>query len=222
MEAYLDTLTAEFKRNGNPEIANGQKAYLKDQFEHFGLKAPLRKEIQRPFFDKQHLPSKRDLPELVKTLWELTQRDFQMFGQELVFKYKKQFEKEDIKLFEFMITNKSWWDSVDFIAVKIVGEYFKQYPEEISKVIPAWMSSGNIWLQRSCLLFQLQYKEKLDTDLLDTIIQPLLGSKEFFINKAIGWVLRHYSRTNPTWVTNYVEKTPLHSLSKREAMRLIK
>ena len=84
-----------------------------------------------------------------------------------------------------------------------------------------WLESGNIWLQRSALLFQLKYKEDIDTQILSSIINYLLGSKEFFINKAIGWILREYSRTNPSWVVGFVERTALNPLSKKEALRLL-
>jgi 3-methyladenine DNA glycosylase AlkD len=79
-----------------------------------------------------------------------------------------------------------------------------------------------MWLQRSAILFQLNYKDKTDTDLLTYIINPLSGSKEFFINKAIGWALRNYGKTNPDWVIEFTERTTLSSLSLREALRLIK
>ena len=120
-----------------------------------------------------------------------------------------------------MIINKSWWDTIDFLSPKIVGEYFKLYPETIENQIEKWLHSNNIWLQRSCLIFQLKYKETLNTQLLAHIIQFLLGSKEFFINKAIGWILREYSKTNPQWVIKFVYTNNLNTLSKREAFKFI-
>lgn len=107
------------------------------------------------------------------------------------------------------------------IATKLVGSYFKQHPQQITPKINQWISSNNIWLQRTALLFQLKYKEDLDTDLLRHIIEPLLGSDEFFINKAIGWILREYSRTDQDWVIDFVEQHLLSKLSKKEALRLI-
>ena len=92
----------------------------------------------------------------------------------------------------------------------------------MNSAIKKWIKSNNVWLQRSALLFQLKYKTALDTDLLDFTINSLLDTKEFFINKAIGWILREYSKNNPQWVINFVEKTKLSALSKREALRLIK
>jgi len=218
---FVKVLEAEFKANANPEIASGQKAYMKNRFEFYGIQAPVRREIQKPFFQKSYLPPKKDLPVIIKTLWNKPQREFQYFGQELATKYTKNFNQEDMTRFEYMITHKSWWDTVDFIAQKIVGEYFKTFPEQRDKYVQKWLASGNIWLQRTAILFQLKYKENIDTNLLSEIIHSLSSSKEFFINKAIGWILREYSKTNPEWVWNFVQKAPLDKLSYKEAIRLL-
>lgn len=223
MSNYLSTLQAEFERHANPQRAAEQKAYMKDNFEFYGITAPKRQEIQKPFLLKQHLPPKKELEKLVKKLWSKPQREYQMFGQELVNKYSKQLEKEDIALLEYMVTHLSWWDTVDFIAANTMGAYFQLYPELRKKYVKKWLASEHMWLQRSALLFQLKYKEQLDNELLGNTIRQLLGSKEFFINKAIGWALRQYSKTNPAWVKHFVRDTPtLANLSKREALRLLK
>lgn len=221
MKKFIDTLEQEFQVNENVKIALKQKAYMRNQFEYYGLKAAERRGIQKPFLVKAYLPEKENVENLIKAFWNKPQRDFQYFGQELVFKYVKQLEQEDIELFEYMVMHKSWWDTVDFIAVKLMGAYFKKFPKQGAFYVEKWLDSGNIWLQRSALLFQLKYKEDLDTELLSETINSLLESKEFFINKAIGWVLREYSRTNPKWVVEFSERTDLNSLSKREALRLL-
>ena len=221
MKEFIKILEIEFEKNANPEIAIGQKAYMKNNFDFYGIKTPDRRKIQNPFLVKKYLPPKKDLEKIVKTLWKKPEREYQYFSQELTEKYSKQFDKIDIKLFEFMIINKSWWDTIDFIAPKLVGEYFKLYPEQRNNHIEKWIVSGNIWLQRTAILFQLNYKVDLDKNFLAYIIHSLLGSKEFFINKAIGWILRQYSRTNPAWVIDFANKTDLNVLSKKEALRII-
>jgi 3-methyladenine DNA glycosylase AlkD len=120
-----------------------------------------------------------------------------------------------------MVAHKSWWDTVDFIAPKLVGEYFKIYPEQRNTYVEKWIASDNIWLQRTSILFQLKYKEEFDTEFLTYVINSLLGSKEFFINKAIGWILRQYSKVNPNWVIEFTNNTQLDKLSYKEATRLI-
>lgn len=222
MIEFIETLETEFKNNSNTKIALEQKAYLRNQFEFYGITTVKRREIQKPFFIKEHLPEKRELYKIINELWNKPQREYQYFSQELAFKYSKQLEKKDIGLFEFMVMRKSWWDTVDFISSKLMGEYFKNYPEQKDKYVQKWLKSNNIWLQRCVLLFQLKYRGDLDTALLSSIIHSLLGSKEFFINKAIGWVLREYSRTNSNWVSGFVNTTELNALSKKEALRLLK
>ncbi len=222
MNDFVKILETEFERNANAEVALGQKAYMKNHFEFYGIKSPIRREVQKPFLKTDYLPPKADLENIVKALWNKPQREFQYFSQELTFKYVKQIGEGDIDLFEFMVLHKSWWDTVDYISPKLIGEYFKCYPAQRDKFIEKWIASGNLWLQRSAILFQLNYKEELDTEFLTYVINSLLGSKEFFINKAIGWILRQYGKVNPDWVIDFANKTQLAKLSEKEALRLIK
>lgn len=220
-ETYIKTLEKEFRENSDSTKAIGQKAYMKGKFEYYGLTSPIRRSIQKPFLVKQYLPTKDSLEEIVKILWNKPEREFQYFAQELFQKYEKKLEKHDIQLIEYMISHKSWWDTVDYLASNLLGTYFKIYPEQKKKYVEKWIASKNMWLQRSALIFQLKYKDEVDIQLLSYAIKSLLGSKEFFINKAIGWSLRQYSRFNPNWVKEFVAKTPLENLSKREALRLM-
>ena len=68
-------------------------------------------------------------------------------------------------------------------------------------------------------MFQLKYKSATDTGLMHKIIGQLADSKEFFLRKAIGWVLREYSKTDAEFVISYVKKYPMSGLSQREALK---
>lgn len=222
VEDFVNTLQSEFEKNANSVNALTQKKYMRNQFEYYGLVTTTRRKVQEPFLIKSFLPTKENAFEIIEILWQKPEREFQHFAQELAFKYIKTLEEKDIELFEMMVITKSWWDTVDFIANKLMGAYFKKFPELREQYVKKWIESDNIWLQRSALLFQLKYKEDLDTELLAFTIIQLLGSNEFFINKAIGWILREYSRINPNWVILFVEKQDtLSKLSKKEALRLI-
>lgn len=78
-----------------------------------------------------------------------------------------------------------------------------------------------MWLNRTAIIFQLSYKEKTNFDLLKSECEKHKHSTEFFIQKAIGWALRDYSRFNPNGVLQYVNSTDLKPLSKKEALRLL-
>jgi len=217
----IKSLENIFSQNANPENASYMKKYMKDKFEYFGIQAGARRELTKSFLKKDGLPPIDNLEELAKKLWNKPQREFQYFGVELIEKYIKRLNKNSLSLIEFLITNKSWWDTVDGIATKIVGGLFRNSPDLIIPVTEKWMSSGNMWLQRTAILFQLKYKTKTDTDLLFKYINALDGSKEFFINKAIGWALREYPKTNPVLVIKFVTSHNLVPLSKREALKVI-
>jgi len=219
---FITSLEREFSKHTNSRVAKAQSAYMRNQFNFYGLTTSKRRNIQKPLFQEYNLSLTPDLKKTIKQLWKKDERDYQYCAQELIFQNTQQFTPEYINLFEFMIIHKSWWDTIDFLSPKLVGTYFNLYPEKKENQVEKWLCSNNIWLQRSCLLFQLKYKNNLNTELLTHIIHSLLGSKEFFINKAIGWILREYSKTNSRWVVNFVEKTSLSKLSSKEALKFIK
>jgi len=217
----LEDLSKRFSKNEDPDRAFQMKKYMKNLFPFFGIQANPRRAICSQFLKDYGMPEKRDLFELIKLLWEKDEREFQHFGVELAQKFKNNIEKNDLELFQWMIVNKSWWDTVDFIAPNLVGNYLRLYNQHSGQVMRKWLDSGNMWLQRTTLIFQLKYKENTDVDLLTRQILALKDSKEFFIRKAIGWALREYSKTNPDWVREFVDKTKLSGLSTREALKRI-
>ncbi len=219
MHPYLKPLSELFAVNSNEEIARYMKQYMKGQYEYFGIKSPERRELKKEFLHRYGMPEISELGTITRECWELPQREYQYFIMEVLEKMAKKADMDRINLYEHILVNKSWWDTVDFISAVLVGIHFQKYPQQIIPYTKKWMKSGNIWLQRSSLLFQLKYKKKTDLGLLTKYIQQLQGSKEFFINKAIGWILREYSKTDPVWVVSYVRDFQLAPLSRREALK---
>jgi 3-methyladenine DNA glycosylase AlkD len=141
---------------------------------------------------------------------------------DLMIKNKRKFVENDIHLLERLITQNSWWDSVDLLAGHLVGVYFQKFPEQRVLFVQRWDESKNMWLQRSVLVFQLKYKASTNTELLFQYCRKYSESKEFFIRKAIGWALRELAKTNPDSVIRFVNETQLSGLSRREALKHIK
>ena len=221
MNNYVHKVVSDFRDHSNPDNALYMKAYMKNKFDFLGIKSPDRRRISKSFLSKESLPPVEQIWPIIYTLWDLPEREFQYFAMELITKYQKSLNKDWIINYENLIIRKSWWDTVDFVAATLVGHYFKIFPDTIKSVTGAWMQSGNIWLQRTCLIFQLKYKDDVDTQLLTSFIKELCVSKEFFIAKAIGWSLREYSKRNPSWVLDFVQKNTIQPLSKREALKRI-
>lgn len=216
---YIIPLINTFVAAASETEAKAMKKYMKNKFEFFGIKSPQRKEIYKHHKSTYGLLPDNEFEDIVGWCWDQPQREYHYFAMEFLGRRKKKTDVDIINLYEFIITNKSWWDTVDYIAANLLGDYFKKFPQQIKVVSTKWISSENIWLQRSCLLFQLKYKENTDEALMAGFIDKLLGSKEFFINKAIGWVLREYSKTSPSFVVEFVSKNHLSGLSQREALK---
>ena len=127
----------------------------------------------------------------------------------------------DLPKLEQLVVTKSWWDTVDILD-RIVGSLVYDKPE-MEKLILQWSLSDNIWLRRVAIDHQLLRKEKTDVQLMEKVLLNNLDQTEFFINKAIGWVLRDYSKTNPDWVARFIEKNKerMADLSIKEASKYL-
>ena len=198
------------------------KRYMKDKFEFFGIKSFERKELTRNFFVSHGLPAEDDFAPVIREMWDLPQRELQYAALDILERLVKKRIPVEIKLLEYLIVTKSWWDTVDWLATRIVGVRFRQNPELISSTHSRWIKSKNIWLQRVCILFQLKYKQETDEKLLFSTIQELSESDEFFIQKAIGWALREQSKTDPAVVQKFIDENELAPLSRREALKVIR
>ena len=221
LSSYTNEVVAALTAQANPEAAIPMAKYMKGKFSYLGIKSPIRKEITRPFLRKDSLPDIEKIQKIAGELWNLPEREFQYFALDLLGKFSKYGPSGWIDFYEKLIVEKSWWDSVDGIAAWLVGDHFRIYPNQIVPTTDKWMASGNIWLQRTCLIFQLGYKDQTDFELMKSFIQPLAAEKEFFIKKAIGWALRQYSKFNPEAVKTYIKVQPLSKLSYKEASKLL-
>jgi 3-methyladenine DNA glycosylase AlkD len=220
MHPYILPLVSSFKKNADPDQAGPMKKYMRDQFEYLGIKTPQSVALQKEFYARYGLPDIADLDSILRDLWSLPPREFQYVGVGLLGRCEGQLPAGFIKTIEYLIVTKSWWDTVDSLAGGTVGVHFIRFPEVREKYLPKWRASQNFWLRRTTILFQLGYKQNTDFELLCDIICENLGSKEFFVNKAIGWALRQYARTEPKAVKKFVHATKeLSPLSRREALK---
>jgi 3-methyladenine DNA glycosylase AlkD len=219
MHPYVKSIRTLLIRYADPKQAAPMKRYMRDQFEYLGVKSPAMGELLKQFYDDHGLPDILDLESIVRELWSLSQREFQYVATSLTAKFENQLPEEFIETLEYLLVTKSWWDTVDTISAGVLGLHFKRYPRTRKKYLAKWRKSDNFWLRRATILFQLGYKQETDFTLMCDIIRENLGSKEFFINKAIGWALRQYTRVDPQAVRKFVKETPLHPLSAREALK---
>ena len=194
--------------------------YMKNKFEFFGVGASVRNEIWKPYFKEAKKTKKIDW-DFIEICFKHDKRECQ-YTAAYYLKYMKKFlVEDDIPKLKELVLTKSWWDTVDILD-KVIGSIIYNN-KNLYPIILEWSKDDNIWLRRVAIDHQLLRKENTDEQLLEKILINNLNHKEFFVNKAIGWALRDYSKTNPQWVRNFIEvhKEKMASLSIREASKYL-
>jgi 3-methyladenine DNA glycosylase AlkD len=219
----IDELILQMHSSRNDEKAVVMKAYMKDHFDYFGIQSKKRKEIQKRFFSENiNTSGPEQKRKFVLDLWCQPQRECQYVALDYINTWsKKEYSREDIELIYHLITTKSWWDTVDGLASNFMGKYFNLFPEEIESIISNWRNDEDMWVRRACLLFQLKYGKNTNKALLYSLIDQYLPDKQFFIQKAIGWTLRQYSKFDPQSVRDYLKDKELGSVARREAYKYL-
>ena len=216
----FNKLYEEMTQHKNEEQAQKMSKYMLNKFEYIGIKTPERRKIFKNSFKEYKNKEKIDW-EFVNKCWENKYREFQYIAADYLKNMKDELTIDDIPKFKRLILKKSWWDTIDNLDMTIGALALKD--SNVNKILLEWSLDENIWLRRIAIDHQLLRKEKTNTELLEKILKNNLGQAEFFINKSIGWALRDYSKTNPEWVKNFIEKNRenMAKLSIREASKYL-
>ena len=216
----FNKLYEEMIQHKNEEQARQMSKYMLNKFEYIGIKTPERRKIFKNFFKEYKNEEKIDW-EFVNKCWENKYREFQYIAADYLKNMKDKLTRDDIPKLKQLILKKSWWDTIDNLDMTIGALALKD--SNVNKILLEWSIDENIWLRRIAIDHQLLRKEKTNTELLEKILKNNLEQTEFFINKAIGWVLRDYSKTNPKWVKNFIEKNKekMAKLSIKEASKYL-
>ena len=217
MEAQM--LLKELQNLANADDARAMKAYMRGRFEFLGIKTPARRKAAKAFF-KKHGGADIDW-RFVRQAWEHPFREMQYAALDYLETRKNLLRPGDLPQLKKLAQSKSWWDTIDFLD-RLAGGIIAGFPET-RPVILQWSRDEDIWLRRLAIDHQLLRKDQTDQHLLEQILVNNLDQTEFFINKAIGWALRDYSKTNPEWVKNFIRQHhgKMAPLSIREASKYL-
>lgn len=194
--------------------------YMRNKFRFLGIKTPERRKLAKKLFKNIDKNTEIDWNFVFKC-WENDFREMQYLALDYIKILQKTLLPKDISNLKKLIVSKSWWDTIDNIDL-IIGQMALEF-EEIDEILLEWSINENIWLRRIAIDHQLLRKENTKTEVLEKILTNNFWSDEFFINKAIGWALRDFSKTNPVWVKNFLEKhsSKMSSLSIKEASKYL-
>lgn len=220
---HLSRLSPALLERADPVRAVQMKAYLRGQFEFFGIGTPARRELLKSIAHR-HLPAEQVL-ELAGALWALPQREFQYCAVDLLQWHRKGLTLKDLPLLKRLLESKSWWETVDGLSA-VIGKVVRQARENdpsSQAVMDLWLTDRNFWVQRCAMIHQLGWRLDTDEERLFRYALHLSAEPEFFIRKAIGWALRDYARWQPEAVRNflYPNKDRFSALTFREAAKHI-
>lgn len=220
MDKYLK-MKEMFEVKENHENAESMAKYMKNNFDFYGIPAPKRKEIYKDFIKTEKKTKVIDW-EFLDKCYDDDHREFQYLAYDYLLAMKQFVTFEDIIKIKHYVLSKSWWDTIDFLC-KVIGNVGLR-DARVKELMLEWSKDENMWIKRTAIEHQLGLKEKTDHELLENIIVNSLGSDEFFINKAIGWALRDYSKVNQAWVKDFLNKyrDEMSSLSLKEASKYLK
>ena len=216
----LIDLLEELEATKDSKNAGPMEAYMCHQFFFLGIAAPERNALYKKYFPKAKKTKIIDW-NFVDTCWRKEPREYQYVAANYLKAMQSYLTENDLPKLERLVVTKSWWDTVDILD-RVVGSLVYDKPE-LEKMILQWSLSDNIWLRRVAIDHQLLRKENTNVQLMEKILLNNLDRTEFFINKAIGWALRDYSKTNPTWVAGFIEKNKerMADLSIKEASKYL-
>ena len=222
MHPLVVNLKEAMEANRDPEKAVGMQAYMKTDQPFYGIQAGPRRKLFRTVAKDYKDISRPEYEQIIFELWNGQYREEMYQALEVAERYKRYRAGDSWPIYERLIRSASNWDTLDWVAGKLISPLVLQQ-RAFEKTLIEWTIDENFWVRRASLLAHLHHKEKTNTELLADTILRLCHEKEFFIRKAIGWILRDYSYANPAWVERFVatHSDKLSGLSKREALKKI-
>jgi len=165
-KGLLQFIDTELKSRGDEAYAAQMNAYMKDNFDHYGVRGPLRSEVLRLVKPEVKSFDIDQLVDYATVAWREEKREHQHLAMDLLKWRRTKLEPKHLPTLEQLIISKSWWDTVDMIAPNMAGEILSHDKDLQYEWAEAWINSDNMWLRRSAIIHQLRYKGDVDKELL--------------------------------------------------------
>jgi 3-methyladenine DNA glycosylase AlkD len=220
--AAVAELEAGFRAVATPERAAREKRYLKSDLTFIGATVWQTRDVVKPFAKSRSFEHD-DLVALVEALWAAPIFERRMAATMLLELHPKVLGSADLPLVERLIRESLTWALVDALATDVVAGIRKADPL-VEPVLDRWATDPDFWVRRASLLAELR-SLKAGADMRPFLRRAdrMLDEKEFFIRKAIGWVLREVGKKRPdeviAWLAPRTGRTS--GVTVREAVRYL-
>ena len=214
-----EDIEARLGELADPARAVQEKRYLKSELRHLGVQLPVLREVA--VTAATGLDRAQTLA-LADELWRAPVHERRMAAIEILISNTALLTADDLAVAERLIRASHTWAYVDALAVKVVGGLLTAHPS-LAATLDRWVRDENFWIRRTSLLALLPgiRAGAPDLDRLSAYGETLAGEREFFIRKALGWVLRELAKSDPAWVTAWVgdHMAVVSGVTIREAVR---
>jgi 3-methyladenine DNA glycosylase AlkD len=223
--AACTELDAALRAAGTPERAEQERRYLKSDLRHYGATMPVINRVTRAFSKAHPELTREDLRALVEALWEPGVHELRMTAVELMTLRVALLDPTgDLPWLEPLLRTSRTWALVDPLAAEVVGPLADRAPDGARPLLDRWAADEDHWMRRSVLLRHLLPLRRGERDAFAPFAgyaDGMLEEKEFFIRKAIGWVLREYGKRQPAEVAAWLESrlSRMAGLTVREAIK---
>ena len=216
-----DQLERRLREVGTHERSAGEQRYLKSSLTHLGATvAQTRREASRV---AKEIPGHDELVTLVEELWAKPVHERRAAAAFLLHARVDLLDAADLPLIERLVRESRTWALVDVLGGAALGALLVRHPEAASR-LDAWASDGDFWIRRAALLSQLEpLKAGADFERFGRYADSMLYEREFFIRKAIGWVLRETGKRRPDEVYEWLlpRAARASGVTMREALKYL-
>ena len=213
---------ASFRAAGDNERARNEKRYLKSDLAFYGVSVPVIRRTAKAFHRDHTDLTHEQLVSLARELWDDDHHELRMLGIALLELYDDLLLGSDLALVEGLLRRSNTWAQADWLATKVARSLVSRSPVT-KRTLRRWGRDENLWVRRSALLALDPRARRRDFDLFAELAAGMLGEREFFLRKAIGWVLRETSKSHPDlaygFLLEHIDRVA--GLTLREGSRLL-
>jgi 3-methyladenine DNA glycosylase AlkD len=219
----VERLTASLRRQGSPERAAGEKRYLKSDLQFFGVPVPVLRRMVRNLVREHRDLDRETLVTLVERLWSAPVFELRRAAVVMLVLRSELLEARDIGVVERLLRESRTWALVDELAARVASGLYERFRAELDREMERWQADGDFWIRRSALLVHLipLREGRGDFERFARAAEKMLDEREFFVRKAIGWVLRETAKRRPEMVAEWLEPRAADAagLTVREAVK---
>jgi 3-methyladenine DNA glycosylase AlkD len=221
-DTFVDAMTRGMAAAAVPADAGPMAAYMRHQFAFLGVKAPAQKAVVRAAVAEAGPPVDQDeVVAAIDALWTRPEREYRYAGCLLAVRFAPKASAALVEHVARWITTDPWWDTCDALARGCAGQVVRRHAE-LRSTMDRWLAGDDLWLIRAALIHMGGWKRDIDREWVFAACLAQAAHPDFFVRKAIGWILRDLAWVDPDAVLAFVDGPGagvLSGLSKREALK---